>query len=414
MNLELFIAKRLVSGKENRGYVSRSIVKLTTFGISLSLAVMIIAVAVVTGFQKEISDKVVGFGAHLQIEFFGSNTSYETNPISSNQSFLPELKKLPSINHIQTYGIKAGIIKTKENIQGVVLKGIDSNYDWTFFKNNLINGDIFQIKDSIRTNKILISKSLSLLLHLNTGDDVAMYFIQEPPLMRKFTISGVYETGLKDFDDIYIIGDIKHVRKLNNWDSTQISGFEISVKDFDNLDNIKAEVENIVGLNLQPDGSALKVTSINEKNPQLFDWLNLANLNAWVILLIMVVVAGFNMISSLMVLILERTNMIGLLSSLGARNYSIRKIFIYQSGFLILKGLFWGNLIGLGLCFLQYQFKLVKLDQASYFISSVPINFNILYFVLLNLGTLLVTILMLIIPSMVISRISPDTTLRYN
>lgn len=414
MNLELFIARRLVTGKESKGFVSRSIVMIAIFGISLGLAVMIISVAVVTGFKKEISDKVVGFGSHLQIEYYGSNESYASSPISSEQKFLPELKKLPGIKHVQSFGIKLGIIKTSQDIEGVVLKGVGPDYDWSFFKKNLISGDVFQVSDSVKTNKILISKSIASLLKLKTGDNVAMYFIQDPPLMRKFTIAGIYETGLAEFDKTYIIGDIKHVQKLNGWDSKQITGFELALDDFDHIDAEKSRVESLVGIDLQPDGSSLRTTSIKDKNPQLFDWLNLQNINVWVILVLMLLVAGFNMVSGLLILILERTNMIGLLTSLGAQNYSIRRIFLYQSGFLILKGLFWGNLIGLGICWLEYQFKFVRLDQASYFITSVPINFNILYFLLLNAGTLIATMLMLVVPSFIISKISPDTTLRYN
>lgn len=416
MNFEFFIAQRLVKGKESIGFVSRSIVRITTLGISLSLAVMIIAVAVVTGFKNTITDKVIGFGGHIQIEYYDSNTSYETNPISANQKFLPQIKNLPEVNHIQTFGIKAGILKTQNEIQGVVLKGVSSNFDWAFYKKNLVEGSILSITDSVTSNKILISRLIAQLLKLKCGDDVAMYFIQEqkPPRMRRFTISGIYETGIEELDSKFVIGDIKHLQKLNNWDSLQISGFEVNIKNISQLDETKTKVEQIASLNLQPDGSALRTTSIKEKFPQLFDWLGLVNMNVWVIMLLMLLVAGFNMISGLMILILERSNMIGLLSSLGARSISIRKIFIYQSGFMAIKGLFWGNLFGIGVCAIQYQFHVVKLNQATYFLSSVPINFNILYFALLNIGTLLTVLLMLIIPSMVISRISPDTTLRYN
>jgi lipoprotein-releasing system permease protein len=415
LNIEFFIAKRLVTGKESKGYVSRSIVRIATIGISLGLTVMLVSVAVVTGFKKQISDKVIGFGAHIQIEYFDNNVSYETNPISKDQKFIPKLKSLPGVQHVQIFGTKAGIIKSKEDVQGVVLKGVGSDYDWSFFKRNLVDGKIFRISDSVKTNQILISKYMASLLKLKTGDDVAMYFIKNTALMRHFKIAGIYETGLTEFDKVYVIGDIKHVQKLNDkWDSTQVSGFEVLINNIKQLDKMKAKVEDLVGLNLQPDGSSLRVTSIKDKNPQLFDWLGLQNMNVWVILILMLLVAGFNMVSGLLILILERTNMIGLLTSLGARNFSIRKIFLYQSGFLILKGLFWGNLLGLGLCWLQYHFKFIRLDRASYFIDSVPINFNILYFLLLNIGTLLATMLMLVVPSLIISKLSPDSTLRYN
>lgn len=415
MNLEFFIAKRLVSGRESKGYVSRSIVNITTFGISLSLAVMIVSMAVVTGFKKNIINKVVGFGGHILIENMDSNTSYETNPISTQQKFLPILKTNNGIKHIQEYCITAGIIKTKEEIQGIVLKGVGSDYDWSFFQHNLVDGHVFSVSDSGLSNNILISRTLANMLKLKTGEDVAMYFVKNPPRMRRFKIVGLYETGLEDdFDKKMVICDIKHVQNLNKWERSQISGFEIIINDFGNLSEMKSEVENTVGTEFQPDGSALKVQSIKEKYPQLFDWLGLVNMNVWIILTLMLLVAGFNMISGLMILVLERTNMIGLLTSLGARSASIRKIFIYQSGFLVLKGLFWGNVIGIVLCILQYQFHIIKLNQASYFINTVPINLNILYIVILNIGTLTAVLLMMIIPSMVISKISPDTTLRYD
>ena len=413
MNLEYFIAKRLVTGKESKGYVSRSIVSITTFGISLSLAVMIISVSVVTGFKESISNKVIGFNGDIQIENFDSNTSFETNPISVNQSFLPELGKLPGIKHIQRYAITAGMMKKNEENQGVVLKGIGKDYDWTFFKKNLIAGNIFPITDSAISNNILVSKTIANLLKLKIDDEVAVYFVKDPPRARRFKISGIYETGMDELDKVYIVGDIRHVQSLNEWDSTLISGFEINIVDFHKLADSKNSIQEMAGLNLQSDGSALKIQSIREKYPQLFDWLELVNMNVWIIIGLMLLVAGFNMISGLMILILERTRMIGLLTALGARSVSIRKIFIYQSGFLVLKGLLWGNIVGILICFLQFQFHIVKLDQSSYFITSVPINMNLINYLLLNLGTLFAIILMLVFPSLVISRISPDITLRY-
>ncbi len=415
MNLEFFIAKRLVTGKEGKGYVSRSIVNITTFGISLSLAVMIISSAVVTGFKKNIINKAVGFGGHIIIENMDSNSSYETNPISANQEFIPDIKKIKGIQHIQKFSITAGILKTKEDIQGIVLKGVGSDYDWSFFKRNLVDGNVFSINDTILNNNILISKTIANLLKLKTGDDVAMFFVKNPPRLRRFKIAGIYETGLEeDFDKKIVIGDIKHVQNLNEWNRGQISGFEISVNDFGHLDKMKTEVENIIGTQFQPDGSALRTQSIKDKYPQLFDWLGLVNINVWIILTLMLLVAGFNVISSLMILILERTNMIGLLTALGAQSASIRKIFIYQSAFLVLRGLLWGNIIGILLCFFQYQFHIIKLNQASYFINSVPINLNVINILLINIGTLATVIFMMVIPSMVISKISPDTTLRYD
>jgi lipoprotein-releasing system permease protein len=414
LNLEFFIAKRLVSGKESKGFISRSLVHITTFGISLGLAVMIISVAIVTGFKKQITDKVIGFGGHIQIEYLDNNASFETKPISSKQEFIPEIKKIPGITNIQKFAIKAGIIKTKEDFQGVVLKGVDTDFDWSFFKNNLLEGKLPAYIEDTLSNEILISKSIAKTLKLSVGEDVALYFIQDPVRFRRMKITGIYSTGLEEFDKIYVVADIKQIQRLNDWQPTQISGFEININNFKKIEETKADIHPLVSLTINKDGSALRTTSIIDKYPQIFDWLNLQNMNVWVILAIMLVVASLNMASGLLILILERTKMIGLLTSLGAQNYSIRLIFLYQSAFLTIRGLFWGNLIGLGTCFLQYKYKLMKLDQASYFIDSVPINFNVLYILLLNFGTLAIVMIVLLLPSMILSKISPDITLRYN
>lgn len=413
MNVEFFIAKRLSTGKEAKRYVSRSIVRFASVSIALGLAVMIITVSVVTGFKNKISYKVFGFGSHIQVVNFDGNSSYETVPIISDAKIAEDISKVQDVKHIQAFATKPGIIKTQTEIQGIVLKGIDKDYDWTFFKENLISGKAFDISDTI-TNNILISKYIASLLKLKPGDDIAMYFVQDPPRMRRFTISGVYETGLEEFDKIFVIADIKHIQRLNNWKPEEITGYEIALTNFKKIDQVHQEVMDIVGLKLNPDGSGLKVTDIKEKNTQIFDWLNLQNMNVWIILALMLLVAGFNMISGLIILILERTNMIGLLKSLGASNRIIARIFLYQSSFLILKGLIWGNLIGVSICLLQYHFKFITLDQSSYFLDSVPINLNIFYLILLNIGTAVLTLLMLTIPSLIISRVTPESTLRFN
>lgn len=415
MNLELFIAKRLVSDKENKGSVSRSLVKITTFGISLGLSVMIIAVAVVTGFKKEITNKVIGFGGDLQIENLDNNSSYETKPISSRQDFINDIKKLPLVKHVQQFGIQSGILKTKGEVQGIVLKGVDQDYDWSFFEKNLKEGKLPRILNQETSNELLISSRVADLLKLKVNQDVALFFIIEQQVyMRRMKVTGIYETGLEEFDKLFAVGDIKHIRKVKKWEPDQITGFEINITDFKELDNAKSQVNRIMGVNILEDGSGLRLTSIVDKNQQMFDWLNLQNLNVWIILILMLVVAGFNMISGLLILILDRTKMIGLLMSMGAQSVNIRRIFLYQSGFLVLRGLLWGNIIGLGICAIQYFFKVVKLEQSSYFISSVPINFNVIHIFLLNAGTLAAIMLMLLIPSIIISRINPDVTLRYD
>jgi lipoprotein-releasing system permease protein len=414
VNTEFFIARRLILDKETKKTISRSMLTIAVVGVALSLAVMIISVAIVTGFKYEITNKIVGFGSHIQIVNFDSNESYETQPVKKDQEFLDKLRSEPYIINIQTFATKAGIIKSGTDIQGVVLKGIGSDFDWTFFKNYITEGNIFTVRDSVRTNMVLISRYIANLLKLGVGDEFIMYFIQDPPRMRRFEVSGIYETSLEEFDRTFVLADINHIQRLNDWNDNQISGFEITVNDFKHLEELTYQVMNIVGFGFEDDGSRLRVTNINEKYPQIFDWLNLQDMNVLIILLLMLIVAGFNMVAGLLILILDRTNMIGILKALGTVNLSIRKIFLYQAGFLIIKGLFWGNLIGLSICLVQKYFEILKLDQTSYYLTAVPVNLNIYHLLALNIVTCIVILLILIIPSVVISRISPVKAIRFN
>lgn len=414
MNLENFIAKRLMSKGSGKGNLSRPFIRITTIAVALSLAIMIISVAVVTGFKKEISEKTIGFGSHIQILNYDSNRSFETRPISKNQDCIPKIKAIKGIRHVQVFALKPGIIKTDTDIQGVVLKGIGPDFDWSFFKKSLIEGNTFELSDSATTNNTIISKTLAQLLKLKVGDKFDMYFVQEPPRVRRFTVSGIFDTKMSEFDKLFILGDIKHVRKLNDWKDDQISGFELLVDDFDRIEDLALQVDDISGFVFFEDGSKLKVQSILEKYPQIFDWLGLQDLNAIILILIMFFVAGINMISGLLIIILERTKMIGVLKAMGAENYLIRKIFLIQSSYIVVRGLIFGNLIGLALCFIQKEFGIVKLDEASYYLSTVPIYFNAVHILLLNIGTFIVTITMLVVPSMVISRISPEKTIKFD
>jgi lipoprotein-releasing system permease protein len=414
VNTEFFIARRLILDKETKKTISRSMLTIAVIGVSLSLAVMIISVAIVTGFKYEITNKIVGFGSHIQIINFDSNESYETQPIKKDQEFLDKLRSEPYIINVQAFATKAGIIKSGTDIQGVVLKGIGSDFDWTFFKNYITEGNIFTVRDSVRTNMVVISRYIANLLKLGVGDEFIMYFIQDPPRMRRFEVSGIYETSLEEFDKTFVLADINHIQRLNDWNDNQISGFEITVNDFKHLEELTYQVMNIVGFGFEDDGSRLKVTNINEKYPQIFDWLNLQDMNVFIILILMLVVAGFNMVAGLLILILDRTNMIGILKALGTANLSIRKIFLYQAGFLIIKGLFWGNLIGLGICLIQKYFAILKLDQTSYYLTAVPVNLSIYHLLALNIVTCIVILLILIIPSVVISKISPVKAIQFN
>jgi len=401
------------SRKEGRSF-SRSIVGIAMFGIALSLAVMIVAVAIVTGFKKEISNKVTGFGAHIQIQNLDSNLSYETVPVPTGLESISRISQLEGIKNVQPFAIKAGIIKTGEEIHGAVLKGIDGSYDWTFIEKHLSEGELFRVSDTVRSNKVVLSGSTARLLNLSVGDRFTMYFIQDPPRARTFTISGLYNTSLEQFDQLYIFADIKQVQRLNNWKDGQVSGYEVLIHKMEELPELSGQVRGLVGFDFLDDGSRLKVETIREKNTQIFDWLNLQDMNVVVLVILMLVVAGFNMISGLLILILERTNMIGILKALGTNNISVRKIFMYQSGYLTMVGLFWGNLFGLGICLLQKYLNLVSLDPTSYYLDTVPINLNLLHLLMLNLGTMLITFLFLLIPSSIIARISPDKSIRFN
>jgi lipoprotein-releasing system permease protein len=414
LNTELFIAKRIIGQRSERKRFSSSIVGIATFGIALGLAVMIVAVAIVTGFKNEISNKVVGFGSHIQLVNMDSNTSYETTPVNKSLPIIDEIRAIPEVSRVQMFAIKAGIIKTEENIQGAVLKGAGPDYDWTFLNKSLVDGEPISINDSLRSDKVLLSESIATLLDLKVGDSFNMYFIQDPPRARNFTISGIYRTSLVEFDKLYVYADIKHIQRLNNWTPEQVSGFEIMLNSIRDAESATLSIREITALDFTRDGSQLKVVPIQEKYNQIFDWLNLQDMNVIIIIVLMIVVAGFNMISGLLILILERTNMIGILKGLGTVDGSIRKIFLYQSGYLAIKGLLWGNLIGVLICFLQYRFNIITLDPESYYLDTVPINLNLLHILLLNVGTLLSTFIFLIIPSTIIAKVSPEKSIRFN
>ncbi len=404
----------MIGSKKGKRSFSRSIIAIAIFGIALGLTVMIVAVAIVTGFKKEISNKVTGFGAHIQILNLDSNLSYETMPVPAGLKSVEEIRELDGVTNIQAFSIKAGIIKTGDEIHGAVLKGVDNQYDWSFIESNLTAGEIFRINDSVRINSVVLSENTAKLLKLGIGDKFTMYFIQDPPRARTFTIQGIYNTSLEEFDRLFIYADIKQVQRLNNWHEGQVSGYEILLDKMDDLTEIANEVRNRVSFDFLDDGSRLKVETIEQKYTQIFDWLNLQDMNVVILILLMLIVSGFNMISGLLIMILERTNMIGILKALGTTNASVRKIFLYQSAYLTLVGLMWGNLIGLVICLAQKYLNLVPLDPSSYYLDTVPINLNLLHILLLNLGTMAITFLFLLLPSMIIARISPDKSIRFN
>lgn len=416
MNTELFIARRLFFDKKSRKNISGQIINIALVSIAVSLAVMIISVAIVTGFKNEVSNKTVGFGGHIQIINFDSNNSPETRPISRNQSFLPQLKQMDLIKTIQVFATKPGIIKTEDNIEGVILKGVDSDYDWRFFSEYILDGNIPSINDSARTNEVLISKKTSDLLELNVGSDMYVYFIGndgQSTNTRQFKVSGIFSTGLEEFDRLFMLGDIKHIQRLNDWQPNQVSGFEIILKDFGTIEKAEYQIREQVINYSNETSETLRTESIVRKYPQIYDWLSIIDMNVWVILIIMALVAGINMISGLLVLILEKSQMIGILKSLGSQGYSIRRIFLYLSAFLVSRGLIWGNVAGLLFIAAQKYLRLIPLDPVSYYVSYVPVNFSLLYLLLLNAGTLAVVLSMLVLPTYFIGKISPEKTIRF-
>lgn len=406
MNTEFFLASRIVS--RSKGNFSWTFVVIAITSIALGLAIMFIALAILTGFKKEIREKVVGFAGHIQIARFSESQTYEPQPIEKNQRFYYTLKKNNEISHIQVFAAKTGIIKAKDQIQGVILKGVGSDYDWDFFKNRMVEGHIFKVNDTTRSDEVIISRRISDLLNLKVNDDLRMYFIVgNTTLGRKFTIAGIYETGLEEFDKLYVIGDIHHIQKLNNWNKGEVGGFEVFLKNFNDIDRMGVYVYHQIGFSL--DASTIKMLY-----PQIFDWLNLQDINVLIILILIILVSATTIVSTLLILILERTTMIGVLKALGMRNASIRKLFLYNAFYIVAWGMLWGNLIGFTLCLLQKKFGLVTLAQESYYVSVIPINLDPLNILLLNVGTLVVCYLIFIIPSYVITKVSPLKAIRFS
>lgn len=417
MSIERFIAQRIIFGSPGKNQLSRPVMRVSVLSIALGIALMILTIAVVTGFQKEIRDRLIGFGSDIQITNYDNNVSDEPQPISSNQEFLKDLKELPQIRHIQSYATKSGIIKTKNDNEGVLLKGIGKDYDWTFIEQNLKAGRTFEVSDTGISKSIVISQLLADKLELKLNDKMVIYFlikktdsaqnISYEQRVKTFFISGIYDTGYEDIDKKLVLVDIGQIRKLNYWSDDQIGGFEISIYDYNRIDELGAEVNALAG-------QGFVAQTIKETNPTVFSWLDLQDVNAIIVITLMLLVAGINMISVLLILILERTNMIGILKALGTKNSSIQKIFFYNAMYLIGKGLFWGNLLGIGIAVLQQHFGLLTLDPKIYYISVVPVNLNAMDIVMLNLGTVICCTLMLIVPSFIVSKITPVKAIRFS
>lgn len=413
MSLSLFIARRIYRESDGGKQVSRPAVLIAMAGIAIGLAVMIIAVAVVIGFKSEVRNKVIGFGSHIQIANLDAVNSYETHPIAVGDSMMTALAGYPQVSHVQRYSTKPGMIKTDDAFQGMVLKGVGPEFDPSFMQEYLVEGEIPAFSDSASSNQVLISKALATKMKLKLGDKIYTYYIQDNIRARRLTIAGIYQTNFSEYDNLFLLTDLYLVNRLNGWEPEQVSGVELQVRDYDKLEDITYEIAVDTDSQRDKFGGVYYVRNIEQLNPQIFEWLNLLDLNVWVILFLMIGVAGFTMISGLLIIIIERTNMIGILKALGANNLTIRKVFLWFSVFLIGKGMIWGNAIGLVFCLIQSQFHLFKLDPESYYVDSVPVSFNVWLFLLINAGTLLASVLMLLGPSYLITKINPASSMRY-
>ena len=410
MNFEYFIAKRIIGSKSYKSSVSAPIIKIGIVAIAIGIIVMLIAIATGTGLQQKIRDKAVAFNGHISITNFDSNNSEESQvPISINQEFYPEFKDIDGIRHIQAVATKFGVIRTETDFEGVVMKGVGADYSWNYFEEFLVDGKLPNYSD-VMNNDVLISQYLSKRLGFKVGDSFQMFFMKDDanqsPFIRKFDVVGIYNSGFQELDETYFIGDIKHVQRLNRWEADQIGNFEVFIDDYNVLASIATEV-------YKNTPSTLNSTTVAEKYASIFEWISIFDNNTNGIIAIMIIVAGINMITALLVLILERTQMIGMLKALGTNNWSIRKIFLYNASYLVLLGMFWGNFIGLGLLLAQQQFGLFPLNPEVYYVTQAPVYLNLGYILTLNIGTFVVCMLMLLVPSYIISKISPVKAIRF-
>ena len=414
LNLPLFLARRIYKDKGDKYKVSRPAIRIATIGVAIGLAVMVVTVSVVLGFKHTIRDKVVGFGSHIQVENVLALQSTDPYPICVDDSLMRVLRSTDGVKHVERFALTQGILKTDSDFLGMTFKGVGPEYDFTFIRQNLVAGDIPEFSDQSSHYKLLVSQMTADKLKLAVGDKVYAYFISNNDVRaRRFTVSGIYQTNLTLFDQSLCFTDLYTAVRLNNWLDGQCTGAEITVADFGRLEETAANV--VERVNRTPDkyGDILTSQTIDEAYPQIFSWLDLLDINVWIILALMVCVAGFTMISGLLIIILERTQMIGTLKALGARNSTVRHTFLWFAAFIIGRGLLFGNIIGIGIVLLQEYTGVVSLDPTSYYVSTAPMELNVPFIVLLNVATLLISLFVLIAPSYLISHIHPAKSMRY-
>ena len=414
MNLPLYIAKRIYSDQGDKRKVSRPAIRIATIGVAIGLAVMIVTVSVVLGFKHTIRDKVVGFGSHIQVHNIMNYNGSDPHPICANDSLMKAVGKLPGVANAERFSMTQGILKTDEDFLGIAIKGVAEEYDTTFLSQHLIAGNITSFSDKTSKYKLLVSKMISDKMRLKVGDKVFGYFIDNQDVRtRKFTISGIYQTNMTRFDETLCFTDLHTANKLNGWTDNQATGIEVLVKDFEKVNETANQFIDNINRTSDEQGNSLTSETIYELYPQVFSWLELLDINVWIILALMVCVAGFTMISGLLIIILERTQMIGILKALGARNKTVRHTFLWFSVFIIGQGLFWGNIVGIGIVLLQKYTGFITLDPQTYYVSEAPMELNLPLIALINIATLLICVFVLIAPSYLISHIHPAKSMRY-
>lgn len=411
MNFEFFIAKRLISTKDYKSSISAPIIKIAVSAIAIGVIMMLVSVATGVGLQQKIRDKIAAFNGHITIGNLDNNNSQVSMvPISTTQEFYPDFDAVDGIEHIQAVATKYGIIRTETDFEGIVVKGVGTDYKWNFFQEYLVEGRLPEYKNDGYSKEILISEYLAKRLGFSLEDQVVIYFMnndkQERPRLTAFEVVGLFNSGFEEFDQTYVIADINQLQRLNKWKKDEVGNFEIFIDDFTKIDEKGGEVYRAID-------SFLDAKTIRQMYPSIFEWLSLFDFNIALIIGIMIIVSGINMITALLVLILERTQMIGMLKALGSTDWSVRKIFLYNAAYLIVKGLLYGNIIGLGLLFAQKYLKLIPLNPETYYVTEAPVYINWDYVLLINLGTLLLCMLMLLIPSIIITRITPTKAIKF-
>lgn len=419
MNLSFDIARSVYYSSDADRRISRPAVRIAMLGVAIGIAVMIVSVAVVLGFKHTVRDKVVGFGSHIVVtNFMTLQTTDQSQCINANDSLYRKVESIEGVRHVARYSQKQGVLKTDKDFLGVIFKGIGEDYDTTFLAKNIVEGRMPQLSMWKSTQQLLLSRIQADRLNLKVGDKVFAYYLSDDDVRaRPFTVAGIFQTNLTRYDESICFTDIYTMSRLNGWsieskEKIEVTGMEVLVNDFDSIDNVETRVVKTINKSQDADGHYLASSTVKDQNPQIFSWLDLLDLNVWIILILMVCVSGFTMISGLLIIILERTSMIGLLKALGARNSMVRHTFLWLATFIVLRGMWWGNVLGIGFCLLQKWTGLVRLDAATYYVSEVPIEMNWGLIVLLNVATLLLTTLTLVLPSFFVSTIKPAKTMR--